>query len=261
MAKKKTTQHWEEIKSQFTNCLCFSNEKGLYTKRLSENESPTELLYRPQGYVGFVSDKFTIPGQNVEITIQSNFGYGNASYLRSTVTVGNRNILDFDLSKLYILNLCSVTTLDVPLYDWDGLFMKIINAYNIIPIDNLTTSSIAYVEELSDVLDRDQIQVKGYMDHEKTTCWEGRFLITLHVGRKIQDLLKGFEAAEVSDSVLLKHTINLCRKYISVFKSLALDYEDSRVEQLSKTLLSIHKFMCENNAGIEYLSMLLNKEV
>ena len=260
MAEKKTTQRWEEIKSQYTNCLCFSNEKGLYTKRLSENESPAELLYRPQGYVGFVSDKVTIPGQNVEITILSNFGYGNASYLRATVTVGNRYILDFDLSKLYILNKCSILNHDVPLYDWNCLFKKIIDAYNLISINNFTTSSIAYVEELSDMLDRDQIQVKGYIDNENTTCWEGRFLITSHVGRKIQDLLNGFEVAEVSDSVLLKHTMNLCRKYISVFKSLALDYEDSRVDHLSKALLSIHKFMYENNAGIEYLSLLFDKE-
>ncbi len=81
------------------------------------------------------------------------------------------------------------------------------------------------------------------------------------MGRKIHDLLKGFEVAKVSDSILLKHTMNLCRKYISVFRSLALDYEDSRVEHLSQALLSIHKFMYENNAGIEYLSLLLDKEV
>lgn len=261
MAEIKTTQRWEEIKSQYTNCLCFSNEKGLYTKRISENESLAELLYRPQGYVGFVSDKLSIPGQNVEITIQSNFGYGNASYLRATVAVGNRYVLDFDISKLYILNKCSVTTLDVSLYDWDGLFKKIIDAYNLISIDNLTTSSIAYVEELSDMLDKDKILVKGNIDNEDNTCWEGQFLITSHVGRKIHDLLKGFEVAKVSDSILLKHTMNLCRKYISVFRSLALDYEDSRVEHLSQALLSIHKFMYENNAGIEYLSLLLDKEV
>ena len=261
MAEIKTTQRWEEIKSQYTNCLCFSNEKGLYTKRISENESLAELLYRPQGYVGFVSDKLSIPGQNVEITIQSNFGYGNASYLRATVAVGNRYVLDFDISKLYILNKCSVTTLDVSLYDWDGLFKKIIDAYNLISIDNLTTSSIAYVEELSDMLDKDKILVIGYIDNVDNTCWEGQFLITSHVGRKIHDLLKGFEVAKVSDSILLKHTMNLCRKYISVFRSLALDYEDSRVEHLSQALLSIHKFMYENNAGIEYLSLLLDKEV
>ena len=255
------TMHWEVIKSQYVNGLFFSNEKGLYTKNLSVEESLSELLYRPQGYKGYVSDKLTIPGQNVEITIQSNFGYGSASYLRANVTVGNRHILDFDLSKLYVLNNCSILNHDAPLYDWDCLFKKIIDAYNLISIENLTTTSITYVEELSDMLDRDRIQVKANFDNEKSSCWEGRFLVTSYVGRKIQDLLKGFEVAEVSDSVLLKHTMNLCRKYISVFKTLALDYGESRVENLSKTLLSIHKFMCANNEGIEYLSMIFDKEV
>ena len=259
MAEKKTTQRWEEIKYQYTNCLCYSNEKGLYTKRLSENESPAELLYRPQGYVGFISDKLTIPDKKIEIIIQSNFGYGNASYLRAIVTIGNQHILDFDLSKLYILNRCSIKTLDVPLYDWDGLFKKIIDAYNMISIDIFTTSSIAYVDELNDMLDKEEIQIRGNISEKKTTRWKGHFFITLYVGKKIQDLLKGFEDAEVSNSILLKHTMNLCRKYISLFNSLVLDYEDSRVEQFSKALLSIHKFMCENNAGIEYLNLLLGK--
>ncbi len=259
MAVKKTTQRWEEIKYQYTNCLCYSNEKGLYTKRLSENESPAELLYRPQGYVGFISDKLTIPDKKIEITIQSNFGYRNASYLRAIVTIGNQQILDFDLSKLYILNRCSIKTLDVPLYDWDGLFKKIIDAYNMISIDNFTTSSIAYIEELNDMLDKEEIQVRGNIDKKDTTRWNGHFLITLHAGRKIQDLLQGLEVAKVSNSILLTHTMNLCRKYISVFNSLVLNYKDSRMEYLSKTLLSIHKFMCENNSGIEYLNLLLGK--
>ena len=256
MAEKKTTQRWEEIKYQYTNCLCYSNEKGLYTKRLSENESPAELLYRPQGYVGIISDKLTIPDKKIEITIE----YYSASFLRAIVAVGNQQILDFDLSKLYILNGCSIKTLDVPLYDWDGLFKKIIDAYNMISIDVFTTSYIAYIDELNDMLDKEEIQVRGYINEKDTTRWNGHFLITSHVGRKIQDLLQGFEVAKVSNSILLKHTMNLCRKYISVFNSLVLNYEDSRVEYFSKALLSIHKFMCENNAGIEYLNLLLGKE-
>ena len=86
-------------------------------------------------------------------------------------------------------------------------------------------------------------------------------MIVLHAGKKIQDLLKGFEVAEVSDSTVLKYTMNLCRKYIKNVKNLTLDYEDSRTSQLSETLLSIHKFMCQNKEGIEYLNLLLDKEV
>ena len=79
--------------------------------------------------------------------------------------------------------------------------------------------------------------------------------------KKIEDLLKGIELGEVKDPVVQKYLLNLCRKYIVKLKNLKLDYEDSRTSQLSEFLLAIHKFMCENKAGTEYLNMILDKEV
>ena len=218
-------------------------------------------MYRPQGYAGYVINKIEIPGRNIEITILSNFGYGSASYLRAAVNFGNRRILDFELSKLYVLRNCSVSTLDVPSYSWDLLFEKIINAYNTASLDNLTTSAIAYIDELNDMLDKNEISIKGSLDSDKPSKWDGTFLISLFAGRKIQDLVGGLEAAEVSDSIVLKYTMNLCRKYLAKVKTLTLDYEDSRTSQLSESLLSVHKFMCANKGGKEYLSMILGKEI
>lgn len=261
MATRKTTLYWKDNKNLYTRCLCYSDKCGLYTDTIPEGETPNELLYRPQGYAGYVINKIEIPGRNIEITILSNFGYGSASYLRAAVNFGNRRILDFDMSKIYVLNHCSIMTLDVPVYNWNLLFEKIINAYNIASLDNLTTSAIAYVDELSDMLDRDEISVKGYIDKEKPTTWDGTFLVSLHVGKKIHDLVKGIEAAEVSDSTILKYTMNLCRKYITKVRNQTLDYGDSRISQLSESFLSIHKFMCANKGGIEYMSMILDKEV
>ena len=261
MATRKTTLFWKENKNQYTKCLCYSAKYGLYTDTIPEGENPEEMLYRPQGYAGYVINKFEIPDRNIEVSILSNFGYGSASYLRAAMNFGTRRVLDFDISKLYILNKCSITTLDVPVYDWNLLFQKIINAYNTASIDYLSTSAIAYIDELSDMLDRNSISVKGYLDKEKSTQWDGAFLVTLHAGGKIQDLINGLEVAEVSDHTVLKYTMNLCRKYIMKVKTQTWDYEDSRTSQLSEFLLSVHKFMCANNGGIEYLSMILDKEV
>lgn len=261
MATRKTTLYWKENKNQYTRCLCYSEKCGLYTDTIPEGENPDELLYRPQGYAGYVINKIEIPGRKIEITILSNFGYGNASYLRAAVNFSNRRILDFDMSKLYILNNCSISTLDVPTYSWDLLFEKIINACNSEPFDHLTTSAITYIDELSDMLDRDEVSVKGYIDKEKSTKWDGAFLVTLFAGKKIQDLMKGLEVAEVTIPIVLKSTMNLCRKYITKVKTQTLDYEDSRTSQLSEYLLSVHKFMCANEGGSEYLSMILYKEV
>lgn len=261
MATRKTTRYWKENKDHYTKCLCYSEKYGLYTDIIPEGSNPEELLYRPQGYTGYVIDKIRISDRNIDITIFTNFGYGSASYHSAAVQIGNRRILDYELSKLYVLNNCSVSTLDVPTYSWDLLFEKIINACNNASVDNLTTSAIAYIDELSDMLDKDEISIKGEIDKEKPTQWDGTFLVTLFAGKKIQDLLKGLEAAEVSDFTVLKYTMNLCRKYIMKVKTLTLDYDDSRTSQLSEYLLSVHKFMCANEGGIEYLSMILDKEV
>ena len=261
MAERKTTQHWEEIKSQYTKCLCFSNEKGLYTKSISEDITSEELLYRPLGYVGFVNDKFAIPEQDVEIEIQTNFGYRSASYHRATFKKGDLYILDFDLSKLNILNNCSVKTFDVPLYDWNRLFSKLVNAYKESNIEAYTTSSIAYLEELSEMLDKNEVIIKGSLDEQNSTQWKNDFLVVLFVGNKIRDLLRGFKFANTSDSIVIENTLNLCRKYISKVKALSLDFNDSRVSQFSETFMLIHQFMCEHNAGIEYLGLLFDKEV
>ena len=261
MVKRKTTRYWEENKDQYTKCLCYSEKYGLYTDTVPEGSNPDELLYRPQGYTGYIINKIGIPGRNIEITILTNFGYGSASYHCAAVQIGNRRILDFDLSKLHVLNNCSISTLDVPTYCWDLLFEKIINACNNASQDNLTTSAIAYIDELSDMLDKDEISIKGEIDKEKPTQWDGTFLVTLFAGKKIQDLMKGLEAAEVSDPTLLKYTMNLCRKYITKVKTQVLDYEDSRTSQLSEYLLAVHKFMCANEGGVEYLSMIFDKEL
>lgn len=261
MATRKTTRYWKDNKDHYTKCLCYSDKYGLYTDTVPEGSNPAELLYRPQGYAGYAINKIRIPDRNIEITILTNFGYGSASYHNAAVQFGNRRILDFELSKLYVLNNCSVSTLNVPIYSWDFLFEKIIKACNNATVDNLTTSAIAYIDELSDMIEKDDISIKGYIDKEKTTRWHGTFLITLFAGKKLQDLVKGLEIAEVSDPTVLKYTMDLCRKYITKVKNLTLDYEDSRTSQLAEYLLSVHNFMCANEGGIEYLRMILDKEV
>lgn len=261
MATKRNTRFWEENKPVYPLCLCYSQEKGLYTKRFTENEDSEELLYRPQGYVGFVDDKITIPGQDIEIEIQTNFDYRSASYHRATFKKRNRYVLDFDLNKLHILNNCSVETFDVPLYDWDGLFSKLVKAYKELSMVTYASSAIAYLEGLSGMLDKNEVVINGNLEEAKSTLWKGDFMVGLYVGKKMRDLFRGYQFANTSDSVVIEHTIDLCRKYIGKVKLQDLDYGDTRVSQISETMMLIHQFMCENKAGIEYMSMMLDKEV
>ena len=70
---KKVTRYWTENKDQYTNCLCYSEKKGLYLDNIPEGDNPAELLYRPHGYTGKVNNKIEIPGQNIEINICSEY--------------------------------------------------------------------------------------------------------------------------------------------------------------------------------------------
>ena len=54
MATRKTTRFWKENKDQYTKCLCYSDKYGLYIDTVPEGSNPEELLYRPQGYTGYV---------------------------------------------------------------------------------------------------------------------------------------------------------------------------------------------------------------
>lgn len=258
---RKTTKQWEDLKGLYTNCLCFSKERGLYMATIPEDSNtPTELLYRPHGYAGYALNKVSIPERNVEITILSNFGYGSRSYLSAAICFGDRRLLDFDKSKINVLNNCSVSTIDVPVYEWNLLFEKIIEAYNAKDCQS-SAAALVYVNKLSDMLDTDKILVKGCFDKESPTHWEGDFLISLYTGEKIQDLLRGLDLGKVANSDVLKSALDLCRMYIAKLKEQTLDYGDSRTAQLSKSLCAIHHFMCEHDSGAEYLSMILDKEI
>jgi len=254
-----STARWEEVKHLQNKCLCYSKEKGLYVSDVI-SAVKENVLFLPHGYKGFWNQVKTIQKENLKIKLETNFGYGNASFLRATVSFCEKHILDFDISKLYVYH-CSITTLDVPVYRWDLLFEKIINAYNATSFENFTTSAIVYIDKLSEILDRNVISVKGHINNEKETQYKGEYMISLYVGRKIQDLVEGLETAEVSDSTILKCTMNLCRKFIKKLKDMTCDHEMSTKSLLPEYLLSVHKFMCANKKGKEYLNIILDKEL
>lgn len=261
MAKRKMTKHWEEVKGQYVNGLCFSKENGLYTRLISDDEESDDIIYRPHGYYGYVSDKIDIPEGDLHIQIDSNFGYGSMAYLSASLSYKGKVFLEFDTEKLYVLRHCSVSYISVPSYEWDSLFESIISAYKQALTGNYQTSSIAYIEEIGDMLDKKEIMVRKTLEKEESIKWESDFQITLHVGRKLKDLLEGVDQAAQIDGVITKYLMNICRRFILKVTSLSLDFNDIRISQLSEYILSVHKFMCANAGGIEYLSMILDKEV
>lgn len=119
------TSRWEEIKHLHTTCLCYSETKGLYVTQTTF-AAEKDILFRPHGYKGRWYEEKTIWKEHLKIQIQTNFGYGNCTFLKAMVEKDGKRLLDFDESKIYILNNCSLMTLDVMPYAWEELFEKII---------------------------------------------------------------------------------------------------------------------------------------
>lgn len=92
------TAIWEEIKSEHTICLCYSESKGLYVSSIYFAPEE-EILFLPHGYKGFWEREVQVPKDNLSIKIKTNFGYGSMTYMKAIVERDGKRLLDFDKSS------------------------------------------------------------------------------------------------------------------------------------------------------------------
>lgn len=252
------TSTWVEVGHLHSKCLCYAKKKGLYICPIS-SAIEEDILVRPHGYKGFWNQDSSIQEEGLNIRVESNFGYGSRSYLKAAVEKNGKAVLDFDKSKIYILNNSSVMTHDVVPYEWEDLFIKIIDASKVSNINLCTSSAISYIEEIGNVLDSEEIQIKGHFSNEKSTKWSGQYLLALHAGNKIRDLINGCYTAEITDSYFIDKTIGICQKFLDKIKEIDIDLTDKRTCQLSESLFSIHEFMSKNKHGLDFFGFFIGK--
>ncbi len=252
--KKANTHYWEKNKWSHDCSLCYSQSKGLYSSNFTT--SP-DVIYRAHGYEGFHYDIVEVNG--LKIRFDSNFGYGKSSYLRATIEKNGQRLLDFDTSKSFVLNRCSVATFDVKPYDWTSLFDKIIEASQIFNPESCSSQSTAYIEQLRDILNSDSIRIRGSLVDEKEVLWEGGFIVALFVSDKTKDLLDGLKLSQITDKNTIDNTLKLCKELLAKFHIIDADIADSRTKRLSDTLFLIHEFMFENESGLDFFSSFVGK--
>lgn len=144
---------WEDIKSEHTTCLCYSESKGLYASSIYFAPEE-EILFLPHGYKGFWEKEVQIPKDNLSIKIKTNFEYGSMTYMKAIVERDGKRLLDFDKSKFFVLNNSSVMTLDVEHYAWKNYSRKLslyqkdlipLSVYHL-PYRTLRKSTIFYLK-------------------------------------------------------------------------------------------------------------------
>ena len=196
------TAIWEEIKFEHTTCLCYSESKGLYVSQIYFAPEE-EILFIPHGYKGFWEKEVQIPKDNLSIKIKTNFGYSSMTYMKAIVERDGKRLLDFDKAKFFVLNNSSVMTLDVEHYAWKKLFGKIISISKEFDPTQCSTSSISYIEEIDNILSKKEIFIKGSFIKEKTVKWTGEYIVTLFAAKKIEDLIKGCQLANITDEYFI----------------------------------------------------------
>lgn len=249
------TAIWEEIKSEHTICLCYSESKGLYVSSIYF--APEEdILFLPHGYKGFWEREVQIPKDNLSIKIKTNFGYGSMTYMKAIVERNRKRLLDFDKSKFFVLNSCSIMTLDVEHYAWEELFEKIISISKRFAPTQCSTSSISYVEEIENILYKNEILIRGSFIKEKNVKWNGEYIVTLFAAKKIK---KGCQLANITDEYFIDKINKLCHKWLQKIQNINIDLRDNRTSQLSDCLFAIHEFMTQNKKGFEFLRYFIQK--
>lgn len=257
MKQNKVNTSYRDENERLHDCsLCYSNSKGLYS---SKNISPlsSEIIYQAHRFTGFHQD--TVEINDLKIKFDSNLGFGRSSYLRAIVEKNGKRLLDFDSSKLFVLNRCSVATFDVKPYEWSYLFDKIIIASNSFNSALCSSQSIVYIERLREILNSDSVKIKGAFADEKEAVWDGDFMVTLLVSDKIKDLLDGLKLSQITDKNTIKYTLKLCSELLAKLHIIDADISDSRTKRLSDTLFLIHELMYENERGLDFFSSFVGK--
>lgn len=249
---------WKDIKSERTNCLCYSESKGLYVSKIYFAPKE-EVLFLPHGYMGYWKKKVQIPKDNLSIKIETNFGYGTLAYMRAIIERDGQRLLDFDKSKMYILNNCSVMTLDVEPCEWEELFNKIISISKRFAPNQCSSAAIFYVEEIDNILNKTEISIKATFDKEKFAIWTDDYLVTLFASSKIKDLLKGCQLANITDEYFIDKTSKLCHKWLQKIQNSNIDLYDQRTSEISECLFAVHEFMVQHEKGLEFLGYFYQK--
>lgn len=83
--------------------------------------------------------------------------------------------------------------------------------------------------------------------------------MTLFAAKKIKDLIKGCQLANITDEYFINKINELCYKWLQKMQDINIDLRDNRTSQLSDCLFAIHEFMVQNEKGVDFLGYFIPK--
>lgn len=240
-------------------CLCYSSEKGFYTKYSSSPCGEDNVIFRSYEKNGYKDCKITIPNAQVEIKIFTNFGYGSVSYLFARISKKGIPIFDFSPKKLFILNHAGIQDIVAKPGDWYDLFVQIINAISNFQTETYYTSAKTYMEELCKMAQMQSLDIRGHLHDKKSTKWEGDLLVMCQMSRCIKNFLSQLMIAKIEREDLTKECMALCQQYLETMaiKYPSFDHSDTRMTQIEETLYVVHQYLYELKVSRLFLETML----
>ena len=246
--------------NNYSICLCYTEEKGLFTKRLADGENEGVVLLRSHNEEWKRTIKASIPGTDTIIQVCTKIGTCYNSFFYATIRNGENFVLDFDESKLQILNGGGVERITAHIGDWNGLFQKIIQRYNESLSGQCPLSSIEYIEGIRSILEKESISIHGQFNDERTRLWQGKYIVLVYAASKITNLLSQLPHTQITDETFHHNCLSLCQHFLVKLAELDIDLSDSRLFHLSNALWAVHKYMYDQQKGEEFLKYYLNKQ-
>lgn len=240
------------MECEYDWCLCFSEEKGFYKKTALQISSDDKILLRSHANKGYKTIKTVLPGENIQIVVKTNLGYAGASYMYATIIKEGRLLLDFDTEKLYTLCNARLEDFCVKQGDWNALFDKIIKVLNSREV--FTQNVVEYIESLASFSVATSIRIKRNM-HCSFTLWNTEFLIILHFGNKLKNLIANLSdqsVVHISDKILI-----VCSLWLNKLNSMLkeIDLNDSRILEIAKTMHIIYEYMSSKGIRTDFLQL------
>lgn len=243
----------------YSTYLCYSKERGLFIKYYTRGSDNDIVLFRSHDEQWKRTLVAKVPDSDINITIKTKIGSKFYSFYYATIYKGDRIILDFDKTKLNILNKSGVERHSVDLGDWNGLFSKIIHAINSSEDDTCPESAIDYIDGIRQIIRQDSISIKGQYCDRNLYTWDGKYLVLLYAAGKLKNLLNWITEARITDKLFHSSCLALCHDFLNELSANAFDLCDKRTEQLSDTLLDVHNYMYQHGSGVEFLEYFQNK--
>lgn len=243
-----------------SSALCYNKEqKRLYIGSEYSNDS----LFVKHDKKGYKINKIEVPNEPIEIIIKSNLHYQGASYLYARIKIRGKYLLNFkDTHALYCLNENDLNMFSVSAGNWQELFDIIVKNCNNFFMNESDIER--YLSELESMIQRETISIYRNKTDQNPNSWKEGLLVLLHSVDVLSNIIENKDESILFDNKffedrLLKTCKIFLKRFSECYESFERKEKDTRINRLSKKLITVCEYIDKCGKPLEYVDLLTNK--